>query len=138
MPVLRRRADNLVQLLSFGGVALLVLVVRHDLLSVVLGVPLCILAVRTGRAGVYLRPDELVVRNTFRTFRMPWDDVDRVDVGRAGRPSLPCVVVRTTSGQAVPLWCLQPSTRGRKGESKQVRVLQEVQQAVRTVKREAP
>jgi hypothetical protein len=138
MTVLRRRADNVVQLVSYGGIGLVVLLIRHDPIGLVVGVPLLVLAVRTFRAGVYVDDDALTIRNTFRTYRLDWDDVTRVDLAPVGRPALPVVVIRTASDRTVPLWCVQPTKRGQRGDQDRLAVLRDVQHAVRTVKPEPP
>jgi hypothetical protein len=135
MRVLRRRADNVVQAVSFGGLALLLLALRRDLFSVLVGLPLLMLATRTLRNGVYVNDDAVVVRNTFRSFRVPWAEFDRLDLGRAGRLPMPVIVVRRHAGKGVvPLWCIQPPGRGRRGRQAEVDMLDRVQKAVRAVR----
>jgi hypothetical protein len=131
MPVLRRPVDNVTQLASFGALGLAIALLRRDLAGLVAGIVLVVLAVRTARTGVYIDDDAVVVRNTFRTFRIPRADIERVDIARAGRPSLPVVTITRADGRSVPLWCIQPSTRGRRGMDRQVTLLKGVQEALR-------
>ncbi|HZQ28452.1 MAG TPA: PH domain-containing protein [Acidimicrobiales bacterium] len=132
MRVLRRKSDNVLQLVSFAGLGAAIAVLRQDLPGLAVGAVLVTIGIHTARSGLYLTPDGLVVRNLFRTWRMPWDDVERVDLGSAGHPRLPVVMIRRRSGKpSVPLWCLQPSPRRQRREQAHVAVLKEVQAALR-------
>jgi hypothetical protein len=128
--VLRRQADNTLQLLSFAGLGLAIALFRHDGIGVGIGLVLVALGVHTFRMGVYFTPGAIVVRNTVRTWRIPWSDVERVDVGGAGHPRLPVVLIQRTDQPPVALWCLQPSLRKQRKEHAHVTVLQQVQGAV--------
>jgi hypothetical protein len=130
MRVLRRQADNIVQLLSFGLVAVVVIGVRRDLLGLLIGAPAAVVAVRAFRNGLYVDDQAVTVRNTFRTVRLPRSEVERADLGRAGTAPMPVVVVKRRGGEPVPLWCLQPRGRGRKGQEAAVRVLADVQKTL--------
>jgi hypothetical protein len=134
--VLRRLGDNLVQSLGFGVMAAAVLLIRHDKLSLVIGVPLAVLAVRTARNGVSISDDKVVVRNTFRTDTLDRADVARVVLARTGPTKFPAVVIQRGDGTGVPLWCIQRSargargTRGRGGPAGLVATMEEVQRAL--------
>jgi hypothetical protein len=127
MDVLRRTGDNAVQLVSFGGQALAIGVARRDLPGLVVALPLAVVALRTVRNGVYVFDDRVVVRNTFRTYRLSRADIPRADIVRAGAFHLPVVALRRGDGSTVPLWCVQPSGRGSRGRGAQVALLARVQ-----------
>jgi len=137
MRVLRRRFDNTIQFASFGGIALLISLTSRTPYALAVGAALGVLAIRTIRAGVYIDEAGITVRNIFRTHRVPWDDYTRVDIGRAGRPGLPVVLLSRQSAGPVPLWCVQPSTRSKRGADKLVGLLAQVQRAIRDVRPEA-
>jgi hypothetical protein len=130
MQVLRRTADNVVQFTSLGLLAAVFAVERGGLVGFVVAVPLAVGAVRGLRSGLYVGDDAVVVRNLGSTRRIERPDVDRVDLARAGRPPLPAIVIRRHSGPPVPLWCLMPARRGRRGEEALVPVMAEVQRAL--------
>lgn len=134
MRVLRRRFDNAIQFFSFAGVAALIGFTTDSPIGLLVAAGLAVLAVRTLRAGVYIDDGGVTVRNVFRTHRVPWEDYERVDIGRAGRPALPTVLLRRREGMPIALWCVQPSTRGKRGPDKLVRLLQEVQTAIGAVR----
>jgi hypothetical protein len=134
MRVLRRRFDNGIQFCSYVGVALALAFLSGSPLALALAAGFVVLAVRTLRAGVYFGPDGITVRNVFRTHRIAWDDYERADVTRAGTPSLPAIVLTTKTGRRVALWCVQPSTRGKRGVDKLVAVLRDVHDAVAAVR----
>jgi hypothetical protein len=127
MDVLRRAGDNAVQLVSLGGLALAIGVARRDLAGLVVALPLAVVAVRAARNGVYASDDLVVVRNTFRTYRIARADIARADIIRAGVFHLPVVALRTGVGSTVPLWCVQPSGRGKRGRAAEVDLLARVQ-----------
>jgi hypothetical protein len=138
--VLRRQSDNTVQLVSFAGLGLAIALFRHDAIGAAVGLVLVALGIHTFRMGVYFTPGAVVVRNTIRTWRIPWADVERVDVGGAGHPRLPVVLIQRKDQPPVALWCLQPSLRKQRKEQAHVTVLQQVQRAVREAQeaQEAP
>jgi hypothetical protein len=132
MQVLRRTSDNVLQLVSFAGLGVAIALLRADAAGLALGAVLVAVGVHSARSGVYLTPSGIVVRNVFRTRRVPWDDVDRADFGAAGHPRLPVVLIRRHSDQPpVPLWCLQPPPRRQRRDEAHVAVLQQVQKALR-------
>jgi hypothetical protein len=133
--VLRRTGDNVVQFASFGLVAAAFLLIRHDVLSLVIGLPLGVLAVRTLRNGVYISPRRVVVRNTFRSDTLDRADIERAVIVRTGPTKFPAVVIQRHDGTAVPVWCIQSTSRSRGIRSKGgptglVATLQEVQRAL--------
>jgi hypothetical protein len=136
--VLRRTGDNVVQFASFGVVAAAVLLIRHDVLSLVIGLPLAVLAVRTLRNGVYIGPRQVVVRNTFRSDTLKRADIERAVIVRTGPTKFPAVVIQRHDGSGVPVWCIQStsrsrgirSTRSKGGPTGLVATLQEVQRAL--------
>ncbi|MDQ1445678.1 MAG: Bacterial domain [Acidimicrobiaceae bacterium] len=138
MRVLRRPVDNLVQFGSFSSVAVVLAFVWHDAIAIAIAAGLLTLAVRAARSGLRVDDEGITVRNVFRTYRIPWDHYQRVDLHRAGRPPMPTVVLRRDDGAPVALWCIQPSTRGQRGHEARLRVLREVQGLVRSVHPDAP
>ena len=130
MRVIHRQADNVAHFVSFGLLALAFAGLRRDLLGVVIALPLAVLAVRGLRNGLYVDDRTVVVRNTFATHRIGRDDVERVDLSRAGRPPLPAIVIRRRSGKPIALWSVMPAGRGRRAQQVLVPVLAEVQRAL--------
>jgi hypothetical protein len=130
MTVMRRGADNAVQFASFLGLGLLVAAVRRDAPSLLAAAALAVVAVRAARNGLYVGDDAVVVRNTFRTDRVPRDDIERVTIERAGLlVKLPVVVLRRRHDRPVPLWCLMPGGRGRAAMGR-IEVMTRVQKAL--------
>lgn len=136
MRIVRRPFDNVIQFVSYAGVAALLAFTTDSPFVLVAAAGLALLAVRTLRAGLYMNEGGVTVRNVFRTHFVPWDDYDRVDIGRAGKPSLPAIVLRRRAGDAIALWCVQPTTRGKRGPDRLVALLREVQDAVRAARPE--
>lgn len=130
MQVLRRPVDNIVQLGSFGLMAVVLAVVRHDLVGFALAAPLAVLAVRAGRSGVFVSDDRVVVRNTFTTHEVARDDILRVDLATAGRMPLPAIVIRRRDAEPIPLWCVMPAGRGKRGKEALVPLLATVQRTL--------
>lgn len=137
MRIVRRRFDNIVQFVSYAGIAALLALTSDSPVVLIVAGGLALLAVRTLRAGLYIGEGGVTVRNVFRTHFVPWDDYERLDIGRAGTPSLPTIVLRRRSGDQVALWCVQPATRGKRGPERLVAVLRDVQDAVGAARPEA-
>jgi hypothetical protein len=67
-------------------------------------------AARGLRTGVYVWPAEVVVRNTFRTYHLPWDEIE--EVGPPPRRRRFRVSLRSRGGKHVGLdGCWSPSQR---------------------------
>ena len=131
MKVLRRTTDNVVHLLAFGLLAVLFGFVRADALGYALGLGFGVLAVRGFRNGVYVGPDTVVVRDTFRTHRVPRSRIDRVDIDSRASLFGAATVLVLDDGTKVPLWALQPGRkRGTKLHEAHVAVLADVQKAL--------
>ncbi len=67
---------------------------------------LLVLAIATYRSAVIVRPSEMVIREMFRTTRIPWPEVIAVEVGSQGAIAGPAASVRLRDGRSIgtPLW----------------------------------
>lgn len=61
-------------------------------LSVIEVLLMAVVFARTAYAAVVIGPDELVVRNVFRTVTVPWSDVSGFTLGRYQLLSMVCLV----------------------------------------------
>lgn len=129
--VLRRRLDNVMHLVAFGLLALLFAFGRGDAAGVVVGIALAVIAVRGFRNGVYVRADDVVVRETFRSRRVSRDSIARVDIDPSASWFGAAIALVLHDGAKVPLWSLQPGRKkGEKLHRALVAVLADVQQAL--------
>jgi hypothetical protein len=68
--------------------------------------------------GVDLAPDELVIRNSFRTWHVAREDVDGFRVGEyAGNPFVRTIYLLTRDGAIVPLEVAARPYRGARGQA---------------------
>ena len=69
-----------------------------------------VLAHRSSRLGVVPRDEDVVVRGTLRTWRVPWSDVDRFEVGGWRLPwKPPCGVLLRRGGSQITILALNPT-----------------------------
>jgi hypothetical protein len=74
-----------------------------------LAAPWLVLAWRTLRLGVIVRPEGIVVRNVLHTRRVPWADIERFALGTwRGPGGFACGVARLRDGGRVTLTALNP------------------------------
>ena len=131
MQVLRRQTDNTMHLVAFGALALLFGLGRGDVVGIVAAVALGIVAVRGFRNGVYVGAEDVVVRDTFKSRRIPRRDIVRADIDPRASVFGAATVLVLADGERVPLWALQPGRKkGPKMHEAHVAVLQDVQKAL--------
>jgi len=80
-----------------------------------------VLVVRTLRIGVVTGPDGVVVRGILRSWTLPWDQVERFEMGRwRGWGNFPCGVVRRRDGSTVTVLALNPPFELQPGQGRRV------------------
>jgi hypothetical protein len=80
-----------------------------------------LLAVRTARIGVRTGKDGVVVRGVLRSWKLPWDEIERFEWGRwRGPGDFPCGVVRRRDGSTVTVLALNPPAEFVKGQDRRV------------------
>lgn len=66
---------------------------------------------RVARTGVRATPSMMIIVNPVRTYRMPWDKIERFESGRFGL--VPKVAVRLKSGRSIGIFGLPSSSEER-------------------------
>jgi hypothetical protein len=80
-----------------------------------------VLVVRTLRIGVATGPDGVVVRGILRSWKLPWAEVERFEMGRwRGWGDFPCGVVRRRDGSTITVLALNPPFELEAGQDRRV------------------
>jgi hypothetical protein len=80
-----------------------------------------VLVVRTLRIGVATGPDGVVVRGVLRSWKLPWTEVERFEMGRwRGWGNYPCGVVRRRDGSTITVLALNPPFELQAGQDQRV------------------
>jgi hypothetical protein len=80
-----------------------------------------VLVVRTLRIGVATGPDGVVVRGVLRSWKLPWAQVERFEMGRwRGWGNYPCGVVRRRDGSTITVLALNPPFELQAGQDRRV------------------
>jgi hypothetical protein len=80
-----------------------------------------VLMVRTLRIGVATGPDGVVVRGILRSWRLPWEEVERFEMGRwRGWGNYACGVVRRRDGSQITVLALNPPFELQPGQDQRV------------------